>query len=71
MCWSSTRRNPTTRNVKWVARLGSQTYGNPTVADASVLFVSDEHLTFRTDHRLRVGDHIRVWRTRALPITTS
>ncbi len=42
-------------------------HGNPTVADASVLFVSDEHLTFRTDHTshphhpLRVGDHIRVW----------
>ena len=27
----------TTRNVKWVARLGSQTYGNPTVADGRLL----------------------------------
>jgi outer membrane protein assembly factor BamB len=26
----------TTRNVKWVARLGSQTYGNPTVANGRV-----------------------------------
>ena len=26
----------TTRNVKWLARLGSQTYGNPTVADGRV-----------------------------------
>lgn len=36
-------------------------HGNPTVADASVLFVSDEHLTFRADHPRSVGDHIRVW----------
>jgi D-serine deaminase-like pyridoxal phosphate-dependent protein len=36
-------------------------HGNPTVADASVLFVSDEHLTFRADHLPRVGDHVRVW----------
>lgn len=26
----------TTRHIKWVARLGSQTYGNPTVADGKV-----------------------------------
>jgi len=26
----------TTKNVRWVARLGSQTYGNPTVADGRV-----------------------------------
>ncbi|MEP6625323.1 MAG: alanine racemase [Acidimicrobiia bacterium] len=36
-------------------------HGNPTVAGATVLFVSDEHLTFRTDHVPRVGDHLRVW----------
>ena len=26
----------TTENVKWVARLGNQTYGNPTIADGKV-----------------------------------
>jgi outer membrane protein assembly factor BamB len=37
----------TTRNVKWVARLGTQTYGNPTIADGRIFvgtnddFVSD------------------------------
>ena len=36
-------------------------HGNPTIDDASTLFVSDEHVTFRPDHTLRVGDHIRVW----------
>jgi len=36
-------------------------HGNPTVNDAKVLLVSDEHLTFRPDHTRRVGDHIRVW----------
>ena len=36
-------------------------HGNPTVKDATVLFVSDEHLTFRPDDPPRVGDRIRVW----------
>ena len=26
----------TTQNVKWVARLGTQTYGNPTIANGRV-----------------------------------
>ena len=26
----------TTRNIKWIAKLGSQTYGNPTVADGRI-----------------------------------
>ncbi len=36
-------------------------HGNPTVEDAKVLIVSDEHLTFRPDGSVRVGDRIRVW----------
>src|SRR5687768_4399597 len=27
----------TTKNVKWVAKLGSQTYGNPTVANGRIV----------------------------------
>jgi outer membrane protein assembly factor BamB len=35
----------TTRNVKWVARLGTQTYGNPTIANGRIyLGTNDESL---------------------------
>ena len=36
-------------------------HGNPTVDDATVLFCSDEHLTFSPRHRVRVGDRISVF----------
>lgn len=36
-------------------------HGNPTVDQATVLFCSDEHLTFCPEQPLRVGDRIRVW----------
>ena len=35
-------------------------HGNPTVCDGTVHFVSDEHLTFRPDNPVQVGDRIRV-----------
>jgi D-serine deaminase-like pyridoxal phosphate-dependent protein len=36
-------------------------HGNPTMDDAQVLLVSDEHITFRTRNSVRVGDVVRVW----------
>jgi len=42
----------TTRNVKWVARLGSAAYGNPTVAGGRV-FVGTDDLTVTADPRFR------------------
>jgi D-serine deaminase-like pyridoxal phosphate-dependent protein len=36
-------------------------HGNPSVDDADVLFVSDEHLTFTPHAPLRVGDRVFVW----------
>jgi D-serine deaminase-like pyridoxal phosphate-dependent protein len=36
-------------------------HGNPQVDAARVLFVSDEHVTFVPEARLRVGDLVRVW----------
>ena len=36
-------------------------HGNPTIEDATVWLVSDEHVTFRAEHAPRVGDRIRVW----------
>lgn len=42
----------TTRNVKWVARLGSAAYGNPTVAGGRV-FVGTDDLTVTDDPRFR------------------
>ncbi len=36
-------------------------HGNPSIDAARVLFVSDEHLTFVPETRLRVGDFVRVW----------
>ena len=36
-------------------------HGNPTIEEATVWLVSDEHVTFRAEHAPRVGDHIRVW----------
>ncbi len=35
-------------------------HGNPTIADATVLFCSDEHVTFVPEHPVRVGDRVRV-----------
>lgn len=35
-------------------------HGNPTVDEATVLFCSDEHLTFSPRHPVRVGDRISV-----------
>lgn len=40
----------TTENVKWVAKLGSNAYGNPTVADGRV-FVGTDDLTLSADPR--------------------
>ena len=40
----------TTKNVKWVARLGSNAYGNPTVADGRV-YVGTDDLTLSEDSR--------------------
>lgn len=42
----------TTKNVKWVARLGSAAYGNPTVAGGRV-FVGTDDLTVSSDPRFR------------------
>jgi outer membrane protein assembly factor BamB len=42
----------TTKNVKWVARLGSAAYGNPTVAGGRV-FVGTDDLTVKEDPRLK------------------
>jgi D-threonine aldolase len=36
-------------------------HGNPSIDGANVLFVSDEHVTFKPTQRLAVGDRIRVW----------
>ncbi|MGA2303809.1 MAG: alanine racemase [Acidimicrobiales bacterium] len=35
-------------------------HGNPTVDEATVLFCSDEHMTFSPQNRVRVGDRISV-----------
>ena len=40
----------TTRNVKWVAKLGSRTYGNPTVADGR-LYVGTDAQSLEDDPR--------------------
>ncbi len=48
----------TTRNVKWIAKLGSQSYGNPTVARGRV-FVGTNNDSPR-DERLR-GDRSNVY----------
>jgi outer membrane protein assembly factor BamB len=42
----------TTENVKWTARLGSNAYGNPTVADGRV-FVGTDDLTVEDDSRFK------------------
>jgi outer membrane protein assembly factor BamB len=42
----------TTRNVRWVARLGSAAYGNPTVAGGRV-FVGTDDLTVPDDSRFK------------------
>ncbi|HUI48595.1 MAG TPA: alanine racemase [Acidimicrobiia bacterium] len=36
-------------------------HGNPAIDDAEVLFVSDEHVTFTPQRRVRVGDRVLVW----------
>jgi D-serine deaminase-like pyridoxal phosphate-dependent protein len=36
-------------------------HGNPTIAQAQVLFCSDEHITFVPESPVRVGDRIHVW----------
>ena len=36
-------------------------HGNPTVEGGTVLFCSDEHVTFVPDDGARVGDRVRVW----------
>jgi D-serine deaminase-like pyridoxal phosphate-dependent protein len=36
-------------------------HGNPAIDAARVLFVSDEHVTFVPEARVRVGDLVRVW----------
>jgi D-serine deaminase-like pyridoxal phosphate-dependent protein len=36
-------------------------HGNPSMDEATVLFCSDEHITFMPNNAARVGDRIRVW----------
>jgi D-serine deaminase-like pyridoxal phosphate-dependent protein len=36
-------------------------HGNPTIDDATVFLVSDEHVTFSPEHPVAVGDVVRVW----------
>jgi D-serine deaminase-like pyridoxal phosphate-dependent protein len=36
-------------------------HGPPTIDRAAVFVVSDEHVTFRPESRVRVGDRVRVW----------
>jgi D-serine deaminase-like pyridoxal phosphate-dependent protein len=36
-------------------------HGNPAIDGARVLVVSDEHITFRPDDPVRIGDRVRVW----------
>jgi D-serine deaminase-like pyridoxal phosphate-dependent protein len=36
-------------------------HGNPSIDDATVLFCSDEHITFVANVPVRVGERIRVW----------
>lgn len=36
-------------------------HGNPTIEDSTVLFCSDEHVTFVPGRRVKVGDKIKVW----------
>ena len=36
-------------------------HGNPAIDGAQVWFCSDEHVTFRPERALRVGERIRVW----------
>ena len=44
----------TTKNVKWVARLGNYAYGNPTVAGGRV-FVGTDAATLSPDRRSKAG----------------
>jgi D-serine deaminase-like pyridoxal phosphate-dependent protein len=53
-------------NPKWcVADCGLKSlgmdHGNPTIRDATVVFCSDEHITFVPEARLDVGDRVLVW----------
>jgi outer membrane protein assembly factor BamB len=41
----------TTRNVRWAAKLGSQTYGNPTVAGGRVFVGTDDFMLSEHDSR--------------------
>jgi D-serine deaminase-like pyridoxal phosphate-dependent protein len=36
-------------------------HGNPTINGATVVFCSDEHITFVPDTRVEVGDRVLVW----------
>jgi D-serine deaminase-like pyridoxal phosphate-dependent protein len=36
-------------------------HGNPAIADAEVVFCSDEHVTFSPHRPARVGDRVLVW----------
>jgi D-serine deaminase-like pyridoxal phosphate-dependent protein len=36
-------------------------HGNPTIEGSKVLFVSDEHVTFRPQRPVAVGDRVCVW----------
>ncbi len=48
----------TTENVRWIARLGSQTYGNPTVADGRVYVGTNNDAPRNTS---RIGDRSCVY----------
>lgn len=53
-------------NPKWsVADCGLKAlgmdHGNPAINDATVVFCSDEHVTFSPNRPLRVGDRVLVW----------
>ncbi len=36
-------------------------HGNPAMEEATVLFCSDEHVTFAPERPVRVGDRVRIW----------
>ncbi len=53
-------------NAKWsVADCGLKAlgmdHGDPTIDDATVIFCSDEHVTFAPNTPVRVGDRVLVW----------
>ncbi len=47
------------KNVKWIAQLGSQTYGNPVVADGKIYVGTNNGAEYRPKHKqIKEGDKI-------------